>query len=489
MSKYLVVLLFMLVLNKPSLAFRMPTAPSLAQLTSQSDAIFVGKIVSSPPRQNIWIKNSKGVMVMDKKLIPNPDSPIEFTLFLAQFRVSGSYTLDGARLLKGEFQKQTITFAAPPLSRLGYDSSEFQGEEGSNVIAFFKSNKEGNFTVADDLLYFIPIDKEVAKEELSGSTSEKIRTLMMKSLAKGSFVQPLSYLLRDMRGNEMISISAKLVKSDDAQVRDYALSNLVINQQIGAIPLIVEEGRAYAKDNRVPANAVFDLWKYKAPEAAEPLQPLLFEAPYFFRNLALEPLSSIGNENGIPYYILTLLDTRHEGSSAARSAYILHRLTNLPVKFEGSAKLADQQATFQQFIAWWQDELSGKHPANADEKPAVELRQAQRFTAADLPQLNQGLFMKSEITRRAAMRGLQQFADQSSVPYLLIALYDPQPEIAYDAYTLLHRLVPDLGAASASQWKNERAAQTKAAFDWWQQHLLEADKPPTPKAGMPIIRE
>ena len=487
MSKYFFTLLLVCILSVSSLAYRRPTAPTLALLVEQSDTILLGEISSSPPRQNIWVERNDGVMVLNKELLPDPNSE-EFDLFLAQSRRSGAYTLKNVKSLKGDYNAQEITFDAPPLSRLGYDSSQFRGEIGDTVIVFFKTDKNGQFSVTDKLLYFVPVDEKVSKEELSGSTSEKIRTLMMKSLAKGSFVQPLTFLLRDMRGNEMISIAAKLVKSDDAQVRDYALSNLVINQQVAAIPLIVEEGRAYAKDNRVPANAVFDLWKYKVPEAAEPLQPLLFEAPYFFRNFALEPLSSIGNENGIPYYILTLLDTRHEGSSAVRSAYILHRLTNLPVKFEGSAKLADQQATFQQFIAWWQDELSGKHPADENEKPSGELRQAQRFTAADLPQLNQGLFMRSEITRRAAMRRLQQFADQSSVPYLLIALYDPQPEIAYDAYTLLHRLVPDLGAATASQWKNERVAQTKVAFNWWQQHLLEADKPPTPQAEVRAIQ-
>ncbi len=352
----------------------------------------------------------------------------------------------------------------------------FRANPNDAVIAFLKKGDAGQISVADDLLYFIPIDEEVSKEELSGSVSEKIRTLMMKSLAKGSFVQPLMYLLKDTHGNEMISVAANLVKSEDLLVKDYALDNLVINQQVAAIPLIAEQGRAYAKDNRVPANAVFDLWKYKVPEAADPLQLLLFETPFFFRNLALEPLSSIGNKNGVPYYILTLLDVRNQGSSAVRSAYILQRLTKLPVKFEGSAKLANQQETFQQFIAWWQDELAGKHPADPDEKPAVSLRQGQRFEASDLPQLNQGLFMRSEFTRQEAIRGLQQFADASSIPYLLIALYDPQPEIAYGAYTLLHRLVPDLEAASANKWKNERAAQTKAAFDWWQKHLLDAEK-------------
>ncbi len=131
----------------------------------------------------------------------------------------------------------------------------------------------------------------------------------------------------------------------------------------------------------------------------------------------------------------------------------------------------------QKIVAWWQDELSGKHPADPDEKPFVELRQSQRFEATDLPQLNQGLFMKSEITRRAAMRGLEQFADQSSIPYLLIALYDPQPEIAFNAYTILHRLVPDLGVATVNKWKTEQAMQTKMAFDWWQKYLSDAEKP------------
>ncbi len=462
----------------------MPTGPTLSELEGQADTIIVGKILSAPEDAKLWVKRADGVWILNWNSVPKSEGEIGKILFASQIRSAGSYDIVRSLTLKGDVEQDKVKFSAPPLSQLAYKSVSFRANPSDTVIIFLRRNKDDQLSVADDLLYFIPIDREVAGEELSGSTSEKIRTLMMKSLAKGSFVQPLIYLLQDMRGNEMISISAKLVNNKDAQIRDYALNNLAINQQVGAIPLIAEEGRAYAKDNRVPANAVFNLWQYKVPEAADSLQPLLFEPAYFFRDLALEPLSSTGNKDGIPYYILTLLDTRKEASSAVRSAYILKRLTKLPINFKGSAALADQQATFQQFISWWQDELAAKHPAaeGETEQPAVTLRQLQKFEASDLPQLNQGLFMLSETTRRAAARGLEQFADASSIPYLLIALYDPQPDIALSGYTTLHRLIPSLGAASRAKWEKEREAETKVALDWWQQHLIDADKPPAPPA-------
>ena len=131
---------------------------------------------------------------------------------------------------------------------------------------------------------------------------------------------------------------------------------------------------------------------------------------------------------------------------------------------------------------WWQDELAGKHPlAPNAPAPAVTLAPDQKFVAADLPQLNLGLFMLSEITRRAAARGLEGLADASSIPYLLVALYDPVPDVAFSANIILHRLVPELGPATAqAQWQTQREQQTTAAFDWWQKHLLDAETPPVP---------
>ena len=88
------------------------------------------------------------------------------------------------------------------------------------------------------------------------------------------------------------------------------------------------------------------------------------------------------------------------------------------------------------------------------------------------------MFIPDVATRRAAAARLAQVGDAGSIPYLILALQDPdtqQPDVnvSYVAYKALHRLIPSLGPAEGSDaYAAERAAATQPIYDWWQDELL-----------------
>ncbi len=378
--------------------------------------------------------------------------------------------------IKGDLPND-VKLDSQPLDRYSYGFSEFKVAPGDLFLLFLKTSP------------IEPLDKDLPFIHLPNSNEEKIidfcnknkeqspvfviANILSLSLKDGKEANSLLYFLSRTKSQSVIVAASAFIKSNDLKIRDYALSALAENQQVRAIPEIA----SLAQENPYGTSSVIKIGEYDVEEAVPYLQPLIIGSLSRLRLNAAIALNKVQNRSSIPYLMLALWDTDSQKLIPRYADGTLHDLIpELGNIYEAGNIQTNPEAEKRKVISWWQGELSGKHPAAPDEKPAVELRQAQRFEAKDLPQLNQGLFMKSEITRRAAIRGLGQFADQSSIPYLLIALYDPQPEIAYGAYTILHHLVPDLGAASASKWKNEREVQAKLAFDWWQKHLIDAEK-------------
>ncbi len=94
--------------------------------------------------------------------------------------------------------------------------------------------------------------------------------------------------------------------------------------------------------------------------------------------------------------------------------------------------------------------------------------------------------MRSEFTRGAAIKALDKLANESSIPYLLIAQYDPKPDIAFGAYKSLRRLIPTLGGAKARNlFEAQREALAQEGFDWWAKHLQDAETEGLPPATQP----
>jgi len=94
-------------------------------------------------------------------------------------------------------------------------------------------------------------------------------------------------------------------------------------------------------------------------------------------------------------------------------------------------------------------------------------------TRAALPLLNPLLFDASEYTRRNAVGALRDIGDKSSIPYLMLALRDPQDDIAYNAYATLNRLLPRLGNLKTTiEFDAHRILLCAPYYAWWRRELL-----------------
>lgn len=95
--------------------------------------------------------------------------------------------------------------------------------------------------------------------------------------------------------------------------------------------------------------------------------------------------------------------------------------------------------------------------------------------AEALQYLNPLLFSSDYYIRLNAIDGIDNLAKRSSVPYLMLALRDPdhQNVIPANSYGMLHQIIPSLGVESESSYFiQRRAVETKKLFAWWSDELL-----------------
>jgi hypothetical protein len=130
---------------------------------------------------------------------------------------------------------------------------------------------------------------------------------------------------------------------------------------------------------------------------------------------------------------------------------------------------------------WWTDELNGKHQPVPPAPPALP-------TAT--PDLYPYLYFPVAQVREQALEKVTASADRTSVPYLVLALQDPDPVVSYGAYVLLHRLLKALGPArTRPDYEGNKDTETRPIYAWWQDELAGLHHPaagpgaPVPPAG------
>ncbi len=468
MRRLPIFLIFAILLRGVSIcwSYGLPSAEPLPRTVGQSQAIAVFKIDS---------------LNVKPKIVPQPSGPFglykgpDAFIALRTFEGEGTYDLTLVKTIKGN-PNENLRVDFPTLTALGY-SSTFHPKVGDFLIAFLRK-EDNKWTAQDRWRPFVPLfntsDFTTVPEI---SSLQQVEELILPELKSEDTRLMAVDFLSSSASTKVMTALVPYVDDPDLRVRDFVLIMFARQQQLSAIPRIRDLNRATNAAKRGNPRSLVELRNYSGMSEAIPLlNPLLFEDERFIRVNALSTLSRAKDSRSVPYLLLALYNPSDQGDDASQAYAIFTQISQAKLSVNADQFLISPDKARAAAWSWWQDELSGKHPLDPDNKPAVELTQVQHFEATDLPQLNQGLFVKSETTRRAAMRGLKQFADQSSIPYLLIALYDPQPEIAFNAYTILHRLVPDLGAATANKWKTEQVMQTNMAFDWWQKHLSDAEK-------------
>ena len=460
--------------------FKVQSAPirqplSIADLSQRSDVIFLGRIAettSTPPGP---LSNWSG-------------GGIEGILKVSEFATGGKYNFSSDFSIKGEAFSVETEVKIPSLYSI-YTRGAFHVKKGQQVLVFLKK-KDSEFHPTDELRPFIPLSYSANLQIKDTDTAdEKVIKLLISQLDYQYKLIAIDYL-KESRFTGLVGALAPYFNDKDLKFRDDVLDILMGHQQVAAIPAMLRlDAELKAKDKRFSPSSLDRLGAFSGVPEAEPfLLSLLFHSNRYFRINALFGLNQTKNSAAIPYFLLGLEDDAGQGLVWRSSSGLLDQLI---FNQKNNAQYRDKK----EFIAWWQDELSGKHTPKEEaektenEKPRITLRDGQVFEAKDVPLLNEALFQKSKFTRRIAAQALNKWADGSSVPYLIVALYDPDHEAGWNSYLALRRFARELPNISRTQFEAQREVHSKAATQLWRDYLDKADaeldrafaSPPPPK--------
>ena len=392
--------------------------------------------------------------------------------------VPGTYSLE----FKGtENQLIELPFiSARPFSRR-WHLNEFKS------FAVLLKNEGQKLVPIDPNLFIIPLGADILPQ-VKGQT---LRDVVLASMLDPKVAQVNARLVRGWNDRELFQPMARLAvlqgqDEDTLQVRNDALYFLLNNRQVGALDLLplfesdLYQLRLKKKGNPVRVDCYLGLDVFTSvPEALPKLNGLLFDdKDLYLRKAVRSAVVSASKKPSIPF-LLFGVQTEIDMEQRRLCLYSLRTLIQKQDVAEKNLSPSDE---IKNFLAWWKDELSGKHPHAEDDKDRILLGEGETHDAKELPQLNEALFMRDQTTRRAAVQALNKLADQSSVPYLIIALRDPQLDVAYGAHRILARLVPALGPFQPrATFDASRDQIAEAGVAWWSKHLQDAEEARLPE--------
>ncbi|MGI4791444.1 MAG: HEAT repeat domain-containing protein [Janthinobacterium lividum] len=391
----------------------------------------------------------------------------------------GTYEFDVIQTIKGEM-KTHLSVSLPNVLAFSYGdymTSKPTVAIGGKFLLLLKLSSTG-YSPTDLRLPLIPIPADASTGN-SDTTTMQVANLLLPSGPDSALRLADSYLLRTLTSPNLVMKLVPFLTDRNIYVRDNVLACLAANQQVAVIPKIVQLS-ANSKFRDHPSNAVPALQSFVVPDAIPYLNPLVFNNGYDIRTHTMYALYKVADSSSIPYLIMALRDPDPEKNIPAGAYVALRRL--IPVL--GPYTPQSQTEFVQKFNieikpinAWWSDELLGKH-LKPGEHPAIP---------AELPNtpalLNTLLFIPDTPTRRAVADKLARLGDKSSIPYLILALQDPDPQpsggsVSYVAYKTLHRLIPSLGTVRDSDsFTANHDAATQPIYDWWRDELLEKHLP------------
>jgi HEAT repeat protein len=247
------------------------------------------------------------------------------------------------------------------------------------------------------------------------------------------------------------------------------LYGLAVNQQLDAINKIValtNEGFADGSGTY----AVEALANYTTRKALTYLNPLLFDHNEYVRLNAIDSIRRLADKSSIPYLILALRDPEKQevvAYSAYATLYKLIPTLGRPVSLKSF--YSDPEKYSKPIIEWWQAELNGEHIKVNDKISVPVIPQDPK---QKLSYLQSMLFVSSTTTRKKAITLLDTLGNHNSIPYLLLALSDPDAEVSYRAYVILHKLIPISGPTiSKMDFSLHRDAVLVSLDKWWRQEL------------------
>jgi len=447
-----------------SFAFPLPAAEYLSTTVGKADAIAVARIET---------------MNLKPKPVPQRTGPLglftgtEAFVAMSTFEGEGTYEMTTVKNIKGEIEA-SLKVNFPPLTALGYSSS-FHLKAGDYLVAFLRKGDNG-WVPQDPMRPFVPLFQAPDLTNLSDEPLQQVESLILPELKEKTTRLMAVNLLSNTSNPKVLVAMAPYIEDQNLRVRDLVLTTYARNHQVSAVPRIRDLNRLLSKQNS-NARSIEELRNFSGMKEAVPLlAPLLFEDEQFMRVNALDTLSQSKDASILPFLLLTLYDPEPQKANAPEAYAMFAQMPGVKLGAgAGDFALHPAQARKEAW-AWWRDELAGKHPHGEDDKDRIVLNEGETHEAKELPQLNEGLFMRSQYTRLAAVEALNKLADTSSVPYLIIALRDPNGDVAYGAHHVLARLVPALGPyLPRATFDAKRDQLAEAGVKWWVKHLQDAE--------------
>lgn len=446
-------------------AISMPYSKSLSEAISQSDVIIAARLVSYVPEQN-YTHSLQGLLYAHMGVLRPP----------------GHYSFEVLNTLKGKSTAK-LNSDLPVILSLYYNDEKLMINDGSQVLLVLKPNVSGQLAPLDPTLPMIPITQEAVDSiQRTDDVQSQVLNLMLASAADPALRQTETYLLRNVVDPQVVAGLAPYLNDPNVETRSNVLYCMAENQQVSVIPRIAALEREIEKrGNGTSADTVVTLGDFTTPDAVPYLNPLLFEATYYTRLNTMFSLGKIADQTSAPYLILALRDPDPQKIIPSGAWGLLHRIV-LALKRppqDSDTFYRNREAETKILYDWWNDELNGKHIPNTPEG-----KKLLNYTLPDgvpVAALNTLLFQPVRTVREETISRLRKQANTSSIPYLVLALQDPDTTVAYQAYKILHRLIPTLGTGqSAAAFTANRDAATQPLYAWWNDELLGKHLPKPP---------
>lgn len=451
------------------LSFAMPTSQPLPENVAKADLIVVGEVVNYTQDVNYVLpKPSRSIIINGQK--HDIYSGIDGFVIANTLTPPGYYQFKIITVVKGQ-PMGTLRVKLPAILSVIYDGAALKVEPGMKCLLLLHLDTGSIAEPVDPNLPIIPLSNSSTTKRINdhnqGGVYERVVDLVLASLTDPIIRQANTFLLRNVVNTKMVVALVPYIDDSNLKVRDNVLYSLAANQQVAAIPRI-EQLTQQANQAQIGVACPIALSFYKNVEARPYLLPLLFSSDYYIRLNTMFAIDHLANRTTIPYLLLAVRDP-DEQNIVSQSAYgLLHQLNPSLGEAFGNDYFAQHRAVeTKKLFAWWSDELLGKH-LKPGEHPAIP---------AELPNtpalLNPLLFIPDAPTRRAAADKLAHLGDKSSIPYCVLALQDPDTEVAFTAYETLHRLIPALGnPRTRAFFDSNPAAISQPIYDWWRDELL-----------------
>ena len=361
-------------------------------------------------------------------------------------------------VLKGACSVDIQVRQAPSSGMVGYSPPCAQNEH----MLFFLKRSGGEFEpVAPAYEMFLPPSKPPSATLTGGCYSRTI-SFMFFAMADSRCGEMAASFLDDVYDPKLIEKAKPFLGNGSLILRGKVLAFLAHNQDISVIPLV----RRSQEEAEAPGESLFapgGLADYVVPSALPLLNQTLFSTSWQVRLNAETSIIRLHRPSSIPYLMVALYDPERQNIVAydaycELSAYMGFRPVSEARFYANRAKAAVR------IFNWWKVELSGGH---------LQPRKVISTIGSDITP-SERLFNSDVRIRRAEMSVLDKGAMQDDVPYLILALHDPDLDLSYQAYKTLHTILklPSV-LVDKLTYKTEPDLAAQSIYTWWRGHFVD----------------